>query len=180
MEPLFFWIFAIGAVVFALSVILNRNPVASALSLVVSMLFLACLFFLLRAFLLGTIQILVYAGAVMVLFLFIIMLLDLKSEQRRPRSWIAYVSGLALAFFLAVIFFKVLGALPQGAASSADLPEPPGYEVQLIGNLLFTEYLLPFEVVGVLLLVGTLGVVLLSRKSDPPGASADGNPPPQA
>src|SRR5437667_8275910 len=83
MPAYLFWMFALLMLVFGVSVVVNRNPVASALALVVSFLGLAALFVSLDAFFIGVIQVLVYAGAVMVLFLFIIMLLDLKAEQRR-------------------------------------------------------------------------------------------------
>ena len=83
MSPILFWLFAILTLVFGVGVVANRNPVASALRLVVCFLGLAALFVGLDAFFIGVIQILVYAGAVMVLFLFIIMLLDLKAEERR-------------------------------------------------------------------------------------------------
>ena len=94
MSPFLFWIFAVLTVIFGAAVILNRNPVASALSLVVSFLGLSALFMSLDAFFVGIIQVLVYAGAVMVLFLFIIMLLDIRLEERRQINWLAAVGGL--------------------------------------------------------------------------------------
>src|SRR5207245_7569154 len=93
MSPFLFWIFALLLLIFGCAVIFNRNPVASALSLVVSFLGLAALFIMLDAYFIGTIQILVYGGAVMVLFLFIIMLLDLKTEQRRKLNVAAVAGG---------------------------------------------------------------------------------------
>src|SRR5919198_3273705 len=102
MSPLLFWVFALLMLVFGASVVVNRNPVASALSLVVSFLGLAALFVSLDAFFIGVIQVLVYAGAVMVLFLFIIMLLDLKAEQRRKMNWVAFAGGFVVAFSLLV------------------------------------------------------------------------------
>ena len=83
MSPFLFWIFAVLTVIFGAAVVLNRNPVASALSLVVSFLGLSALFMSLDAFFVGIIQVLVYAGAVMVLFLFIVMLLDIRAENHR-------------------------------------------------------------------------------------------------
>src|SRR5437016_14172695 len=93
MSPFLFWIFALMMLVFGGAVIINRNPVASALSLVVSFLSLAALYISLDAYFIGTIQVLVYAGAVMVLFLFIIMLLDLKTEKRRKLNVAAICGG---------------------------------------------------------------------------------------
>src|SRR5246127_997650 len=102
MPPFLFWMFAVLTVIFGAGVVVNRNPVASALSLVISFLGLAALFMSLNAFFVGIIQVLVYAGAVMVLFLFIIMLLDLRAERLRKINWVASTGGMlvALAFFV--------------------------------------------------------------------------------
>jgi NADH-quinone oxidoreductase subunit J len=102
MSPSLFWIFAALTVIFGTAVVLNRNPVASALCLVVSFLGLSALFMSLDAFFVGIIQVLVYAGAVMVLFLFIIMLLDIGAEQRRRINWLAAVGGIGVALILLV------------------------------------------------------------------------------
>src|SRR5919204_4775022 len=103
-----FWCFALLTLVFGAGVVINRNPVASALNLVVSFLGLAALFMLLDAFFIGIIQVLVYAGAVMVLFLFIIMLLDLRAEKMRRINWLAAVGGTAVAIaFLAQVFYVI-------------------------------------------------------------------------
>src|SRR3954463_5460056 len=101
MSVFLFWCFALLMLVFAVAVVINRNPVASALSLVVSFLGLAGLFMSLDAFFIGIIQVLVYTGAVMVLFLFIIMLLDLRVEERRKINFVAFAGSAAVA----VIFF---------------------------------------------------------------------------
>lgn len=169
MEALFFWVFAIGMLLSGASVILNRNPVGSALSLVVTMCFLSALFALLNAYLLAAIQILVYAGAVMVLFLFIIMLLDLKAEERSRYRWFSLVLGLGLALFFSYEVSLVLRhGVPMGSVAQNAVPVAAGSDVVTIGRLLFTKYLLPFEVVGVLLLVATVGVVLLSKRDSKP------------
>ena len=164
MSPFLFWIFAVLTVIFGAAVVLNRNPVASALSLVVSFLGLSALFMSLDAFFVGIIQVLVYAGAVMVLFLFIIMLLDLRLEKRRKINLVAFFGGIAvaLAFFIQVYF--VVGEL---AASKQPLP-PLGVakmdDVHNVGLLLFTNYNLPFQIIGVLVLVATIGVIVLSKR----------------
>src|SRR3954452_3199091 len=93
MSPILFYLFTALTLVFAVGVVINRNPVASALSLVVSFLCLAALFVGLDAYFIAVIQVLVYAGAVMVLFLFIIMLLDLRAEQRRKFNLVGMVGG---------------------------------------------------------------------------------------
>src|SRR5258706_2309314 len=102
MSPFLFWIFAVLTVIFGAAVVLNRNPVASALSLVVSFLGLSALFMSLNAFFVGIIQVLVYAGAVMVLFLFIIMLLDIRAEERHRITWLATACGMGVAVILLV------------------------------------------------------------------------------
>src|SRR6266849_634687 len=111
MSVFLFWIFALMMLVFGVAVVINRNPVASALSLVVSFLALAALFMSLDAYFIGIIQVLVYAGAIMVLFLFIIMLLDLRAEELRKINWVASAGGLAVALALMVQIFAVVGRL---------------------------------------------------------------------
>ena len=110
MPSFLFWLFAIVMLVFGAAVVINRNPIASALSLVVCFLGLSALFMSLDAFFIGIIQVLVYAGAVMVLFLFIIMLLDLRAEERRKLNWIAFGGGLLVAFSLLVQILAVIGS----------------------------------------------------------------------
>jgi NADH-quinone oxidoreductase subunit J len=163
MTPLFFWLFSAIMLGFACAVVVNRNPVASALSLVVSFVGLAALFFMLDAYFIGTIQVLVYAGAVMVLFLFIIMLLDLKAEERRKFNTSVLIGGLIVfaAFFAQL--YAVIQQVPLGHQPFPALPDRLD-DVHNIGFLLFSNYNLPFQVVGVLLLVASVGVVILSKR----------------
>ena len=164
MSPVLFWLFAVLMLVFGALVVLNRNPVASALSLVVSFLCLAALFVGLDAYFIAVIQVLVYAGAVMVLFLFIIMLLDLKAEKRRKINPAAYVGGGLVALAFVAELLLVLDRFAIGhrvfPALGADAPD----DVRNIGMTLFTTHNLPFQVVGVLILVATIGVVVLSKR----------------
>ncbi|MGH8100251.1 MAG: NADH-quinone oxidoreductase subunit J family protein, partial [Chthoniobacterales bacterium] len=102
MSPVLFWIFALMMLIFGAAVVIVRNPVASALNLVVSFLGLAALFVSLNAYFIGIIQVLVYAGAVMVLFLFIIMLLNLRAEETRRINWVASTAGVAVALVLLI------------------------------------------------------------------------------
>ena len=142
-------------------VILNRNPVTSAMCLVLSMVSLAGLFVLLRAFFLAAIQVLVYAGAVMVLFLFVIMLLDLKEEARRRIKLLHGFTGLMAVLAVAAIILNVIwtaspgGNLPPATVVGGTAP---------LGRLLFQQFLLPFEILSLLLLVAMVGVILLSKK----------------
>jgi NADH-quinone oxidoreductase subunit J len=164
MSAVLFWFFAFLMLVFGAAVIINRNPIASALSLVICFMGLSALFMTLDAFFIGIIQVLVYAGAVMVLFLFIIMLLDLRLEKLRKINLVAVAGGsaVALAFFLQI--YLVVGQL--SASKQTFPPLTPGKidDVHNIGLLLFTNYNLPFQIIGVLVLVATIGVVVLSKR----------------
>jgi NADH-quinone oxidoreductase subunit J len=164
MQAVFFWIFSFLMLGFGAVVVINRNPVASALSLVVSFLGLAALFVLLDAYFIGVIQILVYAGAVMVLFLFIIMLLDLRPQKRRRINVVAFVGGLfvALTFFFQI--YSVIGKLRAATQPFPHLSTFKINDVHNIGLILFDNYNLPFQVIGVLVLVATVGVVVLSKR----------------
>lgn len=164
MEALFFWIFAVGLVGGAVSVVLNRNPVACALSLVTTFVFLAALFVTLEAFFMAAVQVIVYAGAVMVLFLFIIMLLDLKAEAKRPVSWLKIGFAVLLMVGLARVLDQALASLPQGGEVLAWKGVSSVSDAKQVGELLFSKYLLPFLTTSVLLLVATVGVVLLSKR----------------
>jgi NADH-quinone oxidoreductase subunit J len=163
MNPFLFWFFAFLMLVFGGAVVINRNPIASALCLVLCFMGLSALFMSLDAFFIGIIQVLVYAGAVMVLFLFIIMLLDLRAEKLRKINYVATAGGsaVAIAFFLQIFFVvRQLNAAQQ--------PFPPltakTDDVHNIGALLFTNFNLPFQIIGVLVLVATIGVVVLSKR----------------
>ena len=164
MQDALFYIFAFLTLVFGFLVIANpfsRNPVTSAMFLVLTIVSLAGLFVLLHAFFLAAVQVLVYAGAVMVLFLFVIMLLDLKAEERRKIKTLGVVGGL-------VSVGRHPRHFPQQPAAGSARRQPNRRASKAapseLGKLLFTQYLLPFEIVSVLLLVAMVGVVLLSKK----------------
>lgn len=156
-----FYAFAALAFLSGVLMLVSRNPVNSAMFLVVTMAGIAALFVLLHAFFLAAIQILVYAGAVMVLFLFVIMLLDLKAEQRRRINLYGTITALISVGSIAVIFAISLGRTKLEGNPSPTLTG----DTTSLGTLLFTQYLLPFEVISVLLLVAMVGVVLLSKKN---------------
>jgi NADH:ubiquinone oxidoreductase subunit 6 (subunit J) len=124
MNALFFWLFSGGMIIFALAVVLNRNAVASALCFTFTIVFMAGLFVMLSAFFLAAVQILVTAGAVMVLFLFIIMLLDLTAMEHMPRQkiWMGCTLVLALGFLGLVA--KTLHGTPEGFLTIDSLPTP--------------------------------------------------------
>jgi len=164
MSAFLFWFFAFLMLVFGAAVVINRNPIASALSLVICFMGLSALFMSLDAFFIGIIQVLVYAGAVMVLFLFIIMLLDLRAENLRKINYVTVAGGIAVA----VVFF-IQVCLVVAQLGAAKQPFPPltsakTDDVHNIGLLLFTNYNLPLQIIGVLVLVATIGVVVLSKR----------------
>ena len=154
-----FYAFSILTLLCGALVITNRNPVTSAMFLVLTIVCMAGLFVLLRAFFLAAVQILVYAGAVMVLFLFVIMLLDLKEETRRKIKKVRVATGgLAVLAVVAIILNVIWSAAPATAAPTLVGATAP------LGRLLFSNFLLPFEILSLLLLVAMVGVILLSKK----------------
>ena len=157
---IFFAAFALLTLSCAVLMILNRNPVNSAMFLVLTIASLAGLFVLLNAFFLAAVQVLVYAGAVMVLFLFVIMLLDLKEEQRRNiRKF-----SLALAILAVGAIGLLLGRAILLSGIGHNLQPHLEAGTRSLGERLFQQFMLPFEIVSVLLLVAIVGVVLLSKK----------------
>lgn len=163
-EVLVFAILAIVLIVSAIAVVAFDNPVRSALALVVNFFVLAFLYFTLNAQLLGIVQILVYAGAIMVLFLFTIMLLNLGAGERGQAKARDYKPALAVAlgtgFFMVVLAQVILPLQPI-----VDVRSPIDYGTpQAIGRWLFTTYAWAFEMASVLLLIGIVGAILLAKR----------------
>ena len=156
-----FWFFSIAMLLCGLLVIINRNPVTSALFLVALFVFMAGLFVLLGAFFLAAIQILVYAGAVMVLFLFVIMLLDIKASERRRFKVLGVIGGAAVAGAF-VWELGIILRVPVTAQVAGQKDFGGGLEA--VVKPLFVNYMLPFEVTALVLLVAMVGVVLMSKK----------------
>jgi NADH-quinone oxidoreductase subunit J len=164
LTDILFYVFAALTLLCGVLVVANpfsRNPVTSAMFLVLTIISMAGLFVLLHAFFLAAVQIIVYAGAVIVLFLFVIMLLDLKEEQRRKVKLLGFVGGLVSVGAIVMISLKTLKEANPGAGLPA--PQLEG-GTPALGKLLFSQYVLPFEVVSILLLVAMVGVILLSKK----------------
>lgn len=164
MELLLFIAFSAIMIAFGLMVVCLRNPVSSALSLVVCFVALAALFVMLDAFFIAVVQILVYAGAVMVLFLFIIMLLDLRAEEMRKPRVLAYIGGGGIVLGFMIVLLQVLSTFSAGSKPMPALTEGAADDVVSLGQLLFTSYNLPFQIIGVLILVASIGVVVLSKR----------------
>ena len=163
MEALIFWIFAGLAVVSSLVVVAHRSPIYATLSLVVTLFSLAVLFVLLGAPFLGVLQILVYAGAIVVLFLFVIMLLNVSREEGATevggsgQRIFALAGGLLLAGLLIVL---TASRVPGGIPLTEDF-----VSLKTLATVLFRDYLLPFEIVGLLLLVAVVGATVAARRT---------------
>lgn len=163
LTDILFYVFAaltVGCAAMCVANPFTRNPVTSAMFLVLAIVSMAGLFVLLHAFFLAAVQILVYAGAVMVLFLFVIMLLDLKEEERRRYNRFGVAAAVLAVAALGGI---TLVTLVSGAPDAGVAPALEG-ATRPLGFALFRDYVLPFEIVSLLLLVAMVGVILLSRK----------------
>jgi NADH-quinone oxidoreductase subunit J len=174
MTILLFILFGGLAIGCALSMVAQRNPLYSAISLIGVFVSLASLYVMLAAPFIAAIQIIVYAGAIMVLVVFVIMLLNAEEEASRPyrlRHLIPVAVGLATILIAEAAFM-----LTVGGASRPDPRPPSSSDVGLtssIGTGLFTEYLLPFEVTSVLILMALVGAITLARRTQVLGAAAD-------
>jgi NADH-quinone oxidoreductase subunit J len=163
-EAVLFYLFSLVAIVAGLGVVLARNPITSALSLVVCFFFLAADYVTLDAHFVAVIQILVYAGAIMVLFIFVIMLLNLRESGPAPLGELSRraLVGVAFAGLLAVGLITAIGAISAGASPAVGADYGT---IAQVGKALFGgRYLLPFESVSVLLTVGVVGAVVLAKK----------------
>jgi len=167
MDPktILFYIFAAITVIAALRVITARNPVHSALFLVLAFFTAACIWMLLEAEFLAITLVLVYVGAVMVLFLFVVMMLDINVDQMRRGFW----RNLPVAAFVGVVIVLELSAVIIHAFSGvrdADAPvAPAGYSnTKALGKLLYTDYVYPFEVAGVILLLAMVAAIALTLR----------------
>jgi len=162
-----FYVFAFAAVIGAIMCITQRNPIASAFWLVSVLMSLAGVFVLLQAQFIGVMQVLVYAGAIMVLFLFVIMLLNPAPLKERFASG-PVVTGLTFALGVLFVASLMRGVMSLAGAGGAMASVGEGYgSTRSVGELLFTAYLYPFELAGVLLLVAMVGAVVLARRQAP-------------
>lgn len=169
LEPFLFFVFAVLAVSGALGMLISRSPIASALWMVMGMIAIAGLYLTLNAAFIGAVQILVYAGAIMILFLFVIMLLNLDETPRLGsvdwRKGAAFVLGVAvLAQLLTVVAVRLPGAARPTGTSPADVARVARTDVGALGVSLLTDHAFSLEIIGVLLLGATIGAVLLAKK----------------
>lgn len=171
METILFAALGLASILAALLTITSPSPIASALYLVVTLFCLAGFYVLLAAPFVAAIQIIVYAGAVIVLILFVIMLLNLRSiEEHMPVPWQA--AGISVASLILMIVFLSIMSATGSLPGAAPLPDGFG-KVNEIGQFLFSKYLYAFEVVAILLLLAVVGAVALIRKPTPGESDAD-------
>ncbi|MEO8591835.1 MAG: NADH-quinone oxidoreductase subunit J [Candidatus Solibacter sp.] len=161
MDVILFLIFALIAVVCAINVVVQTHPISSALSLVGVMGSLAVLYLLLGAEFIAAAQVIVYAGAIMVLFIFVIMLLNAGAETKKGPSYMMFGAPLLVLFLGLVAFFVQRIYSPGTVVKFGGFT---GGGPRNIGAALFTTYLLPFEVTSVLILVAIIGAIVLARK----------------
>ena len=164
MTAVLFYLFAALLLGASLFVVLNRNPIYSVVGLVFAFMNLAAMYFLLEAYFIGVLQVLVYAGAIMVLFLFVVMLLNVQPDRPRPglihpdRWWF----GLGALIFVG-LFLLLIGGDRALLTSPAEAAAGMG-SVANVGEVLFTRFLLPFEIASLLLTVALVGTVFLAKK----------------
>jgi NADH-quinone oxidoreductase subunit J len=166
LEHVLFAAFALLTVVSALMVIFAKSPISSAMSLVATFFFLAGIYVLLWAHTVAVMQVMVYAGAIMVLFLFVIMLLNLgETTSAEPKLTVGRVAGGAAAAGLLVVLVLALWSLPSasGALTGAQAVSQGFGTLALVGQTIFSQWLLPFEAVSLLLLVGMVGAVVVAK-----------------
>ena len=166
-EALLFYSLAAVLVVFAILTVMARNPMRSAVYLISALLSMAGLFFLMRAEFVGAVQILVYVGGIMVLFLFVILLVNVEVAERERKTSRQWKTGVVLGVVLTLelTFLIVRGGRFFEATPARELIQGRTQNTELVGRALFTEYLLPFEIASVLLLVAMVGAVVLAKKS---------------
>ena len=165
MELIVFSILSLLCVVSAANILLQRHPIHSALSLVLTFVGLAGIYIQMHAEFIAVMQIVVYTGAIMVLFVFVIMLLNAKAEERIPdRLTSLKYLGIPLAVLLVgMVGLKVFGFLSEEGVQIS-IPVNVAGNTQAIGKLLYTQYALPFEVTSILLLVAIVGAIVMAKK----------------
>ena len=164
MEQAFFLLLATVAIVSGLTVVVTRSPIHSALALMVCFVQVAAVFLLLRAPLLAVIQMFVYVGAIIILFLFVIMMLDVRKEARTPflKKWIAMAIAIVTLLTGEMFALLLIGGQWQDPAFMLQTGEMSS--VRELSITLFTDFLFPFEVASVILLVALVGAIILTRQ----------------
>lgn len=172
MEIAIFALFALLALGSSLVVVMHRNPVYSTMSLVVTLFSVAVLFVVLGSPFIGALQVLIYTGAILVLFLFVLMLLNITKEEntastQKGQLWVAVLGAVIFGGLVLALFWSSSLPLDQTPPLTEELVSMKG-----LARVLFTEYLLPFEIVGLLLLVAVIGATVAARRPVPPDATS--------
>lgn len=168
MSQLLWWVFASVAIGGAIGTVTRRSPIASLLFLVVSFFSVAAIYVILGAHFIAAVQVIVYAGAILVLFLFVIMLLNLRAEVGKPMHiGVPQLLGVAIAVGILAqlisVFFSAAAKLgPLGEYSGQRVAEEGS--LAIVGKLLLTEYVVPFEIISVLLMIAVMGAVVLAKR----------------
>ncbi len=162
-----FFVFAGLAIACAISLVYHKNPLYSAISLVGVFIALSCIYVTLAAPFIAAVQILIYAGAIMVLVVFVIMLLNLDDDKPLNRLQYLYAVGAGLGLILLAQTFFIFYAVSKKPNQYIETDETVGKTLN-IGTAMYTEYLLPVEIVGILLLMAIIGGVILARRLEPP------------
>jgi len=162
-----FFVFAGFAIACAISMVYHKNPLYSAISLVGVFISLSCIYVTLAAPFIAAVQVLIYAGAIMVLVIFVIMLLNLDDDRPLNRLRYLYGVGAGLGLILLVQTFFIFYAVIRAPKQAVEANETVGKTIS-IGSAMYTEYLLPVEIVGVLLLMAIIGAVILVRRLNQP------------
>jgi NADH-quinone oxidoreductase subunit J len=164
MEQLFFFYFAVVIALSSMLVVALRNPVYSALALLIMFFHVAGLYVTLHAEFLAAVQVIVYAGAILVLYLFVVMLLNLKHDERYHRQWpVAGFIGLTLAIEAVMLTWFKGHAMPSARAATDAVAEGLG-NTEALGDVLYSTYLFPFEVASLLLLAAMIGAIILAKR----------------
>lgn len=162
-QSILFWVFSILGIAGAIGLVLNRNPVYSALSLILNFFSIAGLYLTLQAEFLAVIQILVYAGAIMVLFLFVIMLLNLSNEPKtKPFTMATVATGILSVAFVVEMLIALTGV--NGSSGNILEGEFTYSSTETIGALMMTDFLFPFEMISVVLISALIGAIVIAKK----------------
>jgi len=165
-SSLLFFLFAGLAIACAVSLVVHKNPLYSAVSLIGVFIALSCVYVTLAAPFIAAVQVLIYAGAIMVLVVFVIMLLNLDDDRPLNRLRYLYAVGAVLGVMLLAQTFFIFYAVMRAPNHTVNETETVGKTLS-IGQAMYTEYLLPVEIVGILLLMAIIGGVILARKLRP-------------
>ncbi len=165
LPELFFGYFAAAIVVLSLLVVTRRNPVHSVMWMLLLFFHIASLYLFLDAEFMAAIQVIVYAGAILVLFLFVVLLLNLREELRADRFIASWPAGLIISgAILFNVIFAIRSFVPGPLGAYTDAVVQSETHTKVLGRVLYTEYLFPFEIASIILLIAIIGAIVLAKK----------------